>query len=341
MDPDLKQDGIFKGDLKNKIKMKRKILLLKIMCIAIFINAQTKIDSIQPDYSKDLNKIDNEILEIKKQLDEYIISNEDYLSKLPDYSIEISSKSSISDLEKLKSEINNKINILEKYLEESNIIITTDIDNVTSSLNVTNSQLDSANGKLTSQEEKITESQLSNDKTSMISLISLILGGLLIIALIIIYKLTSKNISSTKDEIKDILKLDNELKNILEKHTQLLEQNKGGNSEEETLKSVKMVADQIATMENNIYQMDPNTRGLNKIVKAIRNLKNNFQVMGYTIPVLLGLEFKEGDSIEVIAELPDESIEKDKKIITRIVTPRIDFKGEMIQRARIEIKYNI
>jgi len=313
------------------MKMKRKILLLKIMCIAIFINAQTKVDTIPLiDYSEDLNKIDNEILEIKKQLE--------------NHSIEISSKSSIKDLKKLKSEINNRINILEKSLEESNIMITTDIDNVNSSLNVTNSQLDSANVKLTSQKEDIIESQLSNDKTSMISLISLILGGLLIIALIIIYKLASKNkinISSTKDEIKDILKLDNDLKNILEKHTRLLEQNKGGNSEEETLKSVKMVVDQIATMENNIYHMDTETRGLNKIVRAIKNLRNNYKTMGYDIPVLLGTEWKEGDIIEIIAELPDESIEKGKKIITRVVTPRIDFKGEMIQRPKVEIKYNI
>ena len=102
----------------------------------------------------------------------------------------------------------------------------------------------------------------------------------ILISCIVIYKLTSKNktnISSTKDDIKAILKLDNDLKNILEKHTQLLEQDKGGNSEEETLKSLKIVADEIMTMENNIYQMDPDTRGLNRIVRAIRNLRNNFK----------------------------------------------------------------
>ena len=49
----------------------------------------------------------------------------------------------------------------------------------------------------------------------------------------------------------------------------------------------------------------------------------------------------EGDTMEIIAELPDENIEKGKKIITRVVSPRIDFKGKMIQRAKVEIKYNI
>ena len=102
-----------------------------------------------------------------------------------------------------------------------------------------------------------------------------------------------------------------------------------------------MVADEITTMENNIYHMDPETRGLSKIVRAIRNLRNNYKVMGYEIPILLGVEWKEGDIIEIIAELPDENIEKGKRIITRVVTPRIDFKGEMIQRAKVELKSNI
>jgi hypothetical protein len=333
--------------------MKRKILLLKIMCIAIFINAQTR-DTIQPiDYSEGLNKIDNqiselnqehsivlhEIEEIKNQLSKY---SEEYSLDRKKDALEIMSKSSISDLEKLKSEINDRINILKKSLEASNIIITTDIDNVTSSLNVTNSQLDSANNKLTNQEEDIIESQLSNDKTSMISLISLILGGLLIIALIIIYKLTSKNISSTKEDIKDILKLDNDLKNLLEKETQLLEQDKGENSEEETLKSVKMVADEITTMENNIYQMDQSTKGLNRIVRAIKNLRNNFKVMGYDIPLLLGNEFNDGDIMDVMKEDEnDPTIEKGKRIITRIVSPRIDYKEKMIQKAKVQLTSNI
>ena len=223
--------------------MKKILLLLKIMCIAIIINAQTKLDTIPTiDYLEDLNKIDNEILEIKKQLEEYIISNQQNLNKLENNSLEISSKSSIKDLKKMNSEINKKIDLLEKILEKSNSTITTDIDNINSLLNVTNSQLDSANNKLVNQGEEITESKLLNDKTSMISLISLILGGLLIIALIVIYKLTSKNISSNKNEIKTILKLDNDLKNLLEKEA-AVKPDKGGNSEEETLKAVKMVAD--------------------------------------------------------------------------------------------------
>ena len=63
--------------------------------------------------------------------------------------------------------------------------------------------------------------------------------------------------------------------------------------------------------------------------------------MGYDIPVLLGNEFNDGDIMEVKADMPDEKIEKGKRIITRIVSPRIDYKGKMIQRAKVELKSNL
>lgn len=329
------------------------------MCISICLNAQNtetikqetnlkptnnfsemQIISSSEDYEDIRNEIKDfkqHILTIQNTADDVAEIKED----IERHSEKMLSKSSISDLKTLKNEINNRINILEKSLGESNVIIQKDIDDINVSLDVTQNQLDSANNQLINQGDEIIETKLSNDKTSMLSLISLILGLLLIVALIFIYRLTSKNISSNKNEIKDILKLDNHLKIILEKHTQILEQDNGGNSEEETLKSVKMVADEITAMENNIYHMDPETRGLSKIVRAIKNLKNNYKVLGYEIPILLGTEWKEGDIIEIIAELPDESIEKGKKIITRVVTPRIDYKGEMIQRAKVELKTNI
>ena len=157
---------------------------------------------------------------------------------------------------------------------------------------------------------------------------------MLLITCIIIYRLTSKNktnINSANDQLKRIKELDDDLKNILEKHTKILENDNGTDSQEETLKSLKIVADEIMTMENNIYQMtedEQNSRGLKRIKRAIKNLRNNYKTMGYDIPVLLGIEWKEGDIIEIISEIPDENIEKGKRIISRVVTPRIDFKGK-------------
>ena len=101
-----------------------------------------------------------------------------------------------------------------------------------------------------------------------------------------------------------------------------------------------MVADEIARMENNIYHMDKETRGLNRITHAIRNLRNNFKLMGYDIPELLGMELGDGYIIDIIAEHPDDSIEIGKRIICRVIKPRIDFNEEMIQKPSVEVKCN-
>jgi hypothetical protein len=245
----------------------------------------------------------------------------------------INEKANIVSVESIKNSLENKIDTLNSNIKNNTIQLVSDAENITNIL-----------GTLENQGIHIQTTSGKVEKNNLYILLSFLLGFLLLLTCIVIYKLTSKNktnISNTKGAIKDILKLDNDLKNILEKHTQLLEQDKGGNSEEETLKSVKMVADEITTMENNIYQMDKETKGLNRIVRAIKNLRNNYKVMGYDIPILLGNEFNDGDIMEVISDMPDEKIEKGKRIITRIVSPRIDHKGKMIQRAKVELKSNI
>ena len=102
---------------------------------------------------------------------------------------------------------------------------------------------------------------------------------MLLITCIIIYRLTSKNktnINSANDQLKRIKELDDDLKNILEKHTKILENDNGTDSQEETLKSLKIVADEIMTMENNIYQMtedEQNSRGLKRIKELLKILE--------------------------------------------------------------------
>ena len=244
----------------------------------------------------------------------------------------INKKANIVSVESIKNSLENKIDSANSNIKSNTTQLVSDGENITNILTTLNDQgihIQSTSGKV--------------EKNNLYILLSFLLGFLLLITCIAIYKLTSKNktnISSTKDDIKAILKLDNDLKNLLEKEA-TGKKDKGENSEEETLKSVKMVADEITTMENNIYQMDPETKGLNRIVRAIKNLRNNYKVMGYDIPVLLGNVFNDGDIMEVISDMPDEKIEKGKRIITRIVSPRIDHKGKMIQKAKVELKSNI
>ena len=252
----------------------------------------------------------------------------------------------------IKSNINEKADILvlegiEKKLANKIDSINFNVTNNSTKLANNNENINSIISTLNDQDVNIQTTSGKVEKNNHYILLILVLAILLLVACLFIYIQSSKNktsILNTNEKVEKVKKLDKDLKNILENHTKILEVSNETNSKDETLKFLKIVVDEIMTMENNIYQMtedEKNSRGLKRIIRAIRNLRNNYKTMGYDIPQLLGTEWKEGDVIEIVSELPDENIEKGKRIITRIVTPRIDFKGEMIQRAKVELKSNI
>ena len=296
---------------------------------------ETKIELLQ----KEINSIKNtlNIKADKNQLEIEIDSLKNYYEQII-YNIEnnINEKVSVIDFERLSDNIEEKIDSTNSKISSNSTLLRSNVENI-------------KNVKIILEDQGINIHTTSGkvEKNNLYILIGFLLGILLLITCIIILRLTSNNktnINMTKDQVKKMTRLDDDLKNILEKHTKILENDTIGNSQEETFKSLKIVADEIMTMENNIYQMtdeEQNSRGLKRIIRAIKNLRNNYKTMGYDIPILLGTEWKEGDVIEIVSELPDENIEKGKRIITRVVTPRIDFKGEMIQRAKVELKSNL
>tara|TARA_Y100000813_G_scaffold163114_1_gene123900 strand:+ start:3088 stop:4101 length:1014 start_codon:yes stop_codon:yes gene_type:complete len=321
-------------------------------------------------YAQDVNNSNKAIKDLEFENKKLIDENKDLELKIDSLEKEVSSIKNKLDLKadnkKFDIEIDsiksNQKKIINKIKEKANIVsvesiknsLENKIDATKSNINDNTTQLGSAKDEIknilvTLDDQGINIQNTSGkvEKNNIYILLSFLLGIMLLITCIIIYRLTSKNktnISSANDQLKRIKELDDDLKNILEKHTKILENDNGTDSQEETLKSLKIVADEIMTMENNIYQMtedEQNSRGLKRIKRAIKNLRNNYKTMGYDIPVLLGIEWKEGDIIEIISEIPDENIEKGKRIISRVVTPRIDFKGKMIQRAKVELKSNI
>lgn len=321
-------------------------------------------------YAQDVNNSNKAIKDLEFENKKLIDENKDLELKINSLEKEVNSIKNKLDLKadnkKFDIEIDsikaNQKKIINKIKEKANIVsveriknsLENKIDATKSNINDNTTQLGSANDEIknilvTLDDQGINIQNTSGkvEKNNIYILLSFLLGIMLLITCIIIYRLTSKNktnISSANDQLKRIKELDDDLRNILEKHTKILENDNGTDSQEETLKSLKIVADEIMTMENNIYQMtedEQNSRGLKRIKRAIKNLRNNYKTMGYDIPVLLGIEWKEGDIIEIISEIPDENIEKGKRIISRVVTPRIDFKGKMIQRAKVELKSNI
>lgn len=103
---------------------------------------------------------------------------------------------------------------------------------------------------------------------------------------------------------------------------------------------IKTLADRITFMEMTLYKMDSSVRGHKQLAKSIAQMKDNMLANGYEIVDMLGKPYHEG--MKVTANfVEDEDLEQGKQIITGIIKPQINYRGEMIQAAQITVSQNI
>ena len=134
------------------------------------------------------------------------------------------------------------------------------------------------------------------------------------------------------------MKLDSKLVEVLTKQLEVIktEQPKGSEIKTEDHSLVLKVADRLTAMETNHYRMDPKTKGLKQLVRAVKSIKENYLASGYEIVEMIGQEYKDGVNATVNFIQSDE-IEIGKKVITKIIKPQVNFNGKMIQAAQIEV----
>ena len=135
------------------------------------------------------------------------------------------------------------------------------------------------------------------------------------------------------------MKLDQKLIDMLESQLKVQKQerenDKSPNKEEDHTMALK-VADEIIRMQKNVDNMPEETKGLKQLSRAIQRIQDSFKVNGYEIVELLGKTYKEGMKLDVNFVV-DENLKKDKKIISRIIKPQVNYNGKMIQSAQIEV----
>lgn len=103
---------------------------------------------------------------------------------------------------------------------------------------------------------------------------------------------------------------------------------------------IKTLADRITFMEMTLYNMDKTVKGHKTLTKAIANMKNNLFANGYELVDMLGKHYHEGMLVNNVDFVDDESLEKGEQIITKIIKPQINYKGQMIQSAQIQVSKN-
>lgn len=199
-------------------------------------------------------------------------------------------------------------------------------------------------------EDKISEVSESLSKNSLYGIIG-VLSAILLSGLL--YWLLSKRqqtdktdlidkLSKTRSSIEEsLIKEFGKQTELMDSQLHLIEQQKTTlqatpNAEPDHSLALK-VASEINLIERNINLMDSKTKGLKQLQASVGKLKDNLSANGYEMPELLGKQFHQGMKVIVTSSIPDENLEKDSEVISKVLIPQVNYNDKMIQTAQIEV----
>ena len=151
-------------------------------------------------------------------------------------------------------------------------------------------------------------------------------------------KLALDNVRQTEE---NIVKSDIQLADCLhEVLIQLKEQAKvtpvvQQNSEPDHSLPLKL-ADEIHRMRKRLAALPEDTKGLKPLSKSLERLEDELSEQGYEIIDHTGMEFSENLSIQS-RFIPSDDLEQGQSIISKVVTPQVNFNGVMIRMADVEV----
>jgi hypothetical protein len=96
------------------------------------------------------------------------------------------------------------------------------------------------------------------------------------------------------------------------------------------------VADEITRMRQRISSMSSDTNGIIQLSKSLDRLEEELNILGFELPVLLNNPYSEGMTVHA-RFIPSESLKKGEKIITKVIKPQINYKGQLVQIAEVEV----
>ena len=221
-------------------------------------------------------------------------------------------------------------------------------DEIKSKLESAAKQITKLSASLTDTDKKMGDDLSDLNKTlsdkTLYGIISILVVTLLIILLFMFLRKSvfkqrtdlSSDLERMKKEIEEeSIGLDNKLISLIESQLSI-EGSKESNSGEMDHSLALKVADEIVRIQKNTSRMDPNAKGLKQLVASVKRIQDNFSSNGYDIVEMLGQPYDEGMNASANF-IPDEDLNENEQIITKIIKPQVNYQGVMIQAAQIEV----
>ncbi len=233
-----------------------------------------------------------------------------------------------------------KIDSLQKHIEANDIEINETKANLNSRIENTETN---SNKKFSDIKESLSRKSLFG---IIVVLLAIVVSGLLYWLLSKRQKTDKsdviKELSNTKSAIEgSLIKEFGKQTELMENQLLLIEQQRTRVSEKPNIEPnhslALKLASEINLIERNVNLMDVKTKGLKQLNNSIGKLKDNLAANGYEMPVMLGKPFHQGMKVIVTSSIPDENLEKDAEIITKVLIPQVNYNDIMIQTAQIEV----
>ncbi|MBU1043369.1 MAG: hypothetical protein KJ915_03100 [Candidatus Omnitrophica bacterium] len=206
--------------------------------------------------------------------------------------------------------------------------------------NTTRREIDSTRMEINSTKDTFDGSKR---KLKIILIIIGLIGGLLLGYIFL--RLRKVNIDS-QSELKNIKRKYNESVSnldikIIEELKQVLEGLKVPNVQDNRKIDHSLplkVADEINRMRTRIANMPEDTVGIKALGKALERLEEKLNDLDYTIVDLIGKPYWDGLTVQARFAASD-NLKKEKRVITKIFKPQVNYKGVLIQAADVEVNF--
>ncbi len=96
------------------------------------------------------------------------------------------------------------------------------------------------------------------------------------------------------------------------------------------------VADELTRMRQRIASMPSEINGIAQLSKSLDRLETELNILGFELPILLNQPFDDGMTLKA-RFIPSENMKSGERLITKVIKPQINFKGQLVQMAEVEV----
>lgn len=96
------------------------------------------------------------------------------------------------------------------------------------------------------------------------------------------------------------------------------------------------VAGEIIRMRQRLASMPTDIIGIPQLLKSLDRLESELNLLEFEIPELLNKPYNDGMTI-IARFIHSEDMNSGERIITKIIKPQINYKGQLVQVAEVEV----